>query len=153
MIHLLVGVQGSGKTTFSKILAKERNCKIISTDEIRKTNPGILETNVWSKTYECLAETLKKGEDAIFDATSISKKVRKRFFDEVSKYGVEVKAIAYYLKTDVNECASRVKKRNEDKNELYLPPEVVYSYFEKLEVPSLDEGFLEIKTVINNEII
>lgn len=153
MIHLLVGVQGSGKTTFSKVLSKQKNCKVISTDEIRKSNPGILETNVWSKTYESLADFLKKGEDVIFDATSISKKVRKRFFDEVSKYGVEVKAIAYYLKTDVDECASRVKTRNKDVNELYLPPEVVYSYFEKLEIPSVDEGFIEVKTVVNNEII
>ena len=153
MIHLLVGVQGSGKSTFARKYSKELNCKIISTDEIRKNNPGIIETDVWSKTYEVLAQSLKENIDVIFDATSITKKVRKRFFDEVSKYGVEVKAIAYYLKTDVNECASRVKARNENENELYLPPEVVYSYQEKLELPSLEEGFLEVKTVVDNEII
>lgn len=153
MIHLLVGVQGSGKSTFARKYSKELNCKIISTDEIRKSNPGIIETDVWSKTYEVLAQSLKENIDVIFDATSITKKVRKRFFDEVSKYGVEVKAIAYFLQTDVNECVSRVKARNENANELYLPPEVVFSYQEKLEIPSLDEGFLEIKTVVDNEII
>ena len=153
MIHLLVGVQGSGKSTFARKYSKELNCKIVSTDEIRKSNPGIVETDVWSKTYETLAQSLKDNIDVIFDATSITKKVRKRFFDEVSKYGVEVKAIAYYLQTDVNECVSRVKARNENANELYLPPEVVFSYQEKLELPSLEEGFLEIKTVVDNEII
>ncbi len=152
MIHLLVGVQGSGKTTFAKVLSKELNCEVISTDYIRKNTPGILEKDVWELTYKALAKSLKENVDVIFDATSISNKVRKRFFDEVSKYGVDVKAIAYYLKTDVNDCFERVKNRNEDKNELYLPPEVVYSYHEKLEIPNIEEGFLDVKIVVDNKI-
>ena len=39
-IHLMVGIQGSGKTTFSKKLSEELGIKIISTDEVRKQNPN-----------------------------------------------------------------------------------------------------------------
>ena len=62
MIHLLVGVQGSGKTTFAKILSKKLDCEIVSSDEIRKQNPGILETKVWEKIYEVLAKCLNDSK-------------------------------------------------------------------------------------------
>ncbi len=153
MIHLLVGIQGSGKTTFSKILAKKLKADIVSTDAIRKANPGILEKLVWVKVYEDLANALKNNKEVVFDATSINRNVRKRFFDNVSSYGVTVKAGAYFLDTEINECIKRVEKRNLDKNELYLPIEVINSYSKSLEIPSLDEGFMFVKVVRNNKII
>ena len=152
MIHLLIGVQGSGKTTFAKALKEKNNAKIISTDQIRKDYKGIKEEDVWIKVYDELADCVRNNIDAIFDSTSITKNVRKRFFDQMEMRGVKPIAIAYFIDTDVNECYRRVKKRNEDKNELYLPPEVIMSYYEKMEAVSLDEGFIKIYHVINGEI-
>lgn len=152
MIHLLVGVQGSGKSTFAKQFSKECNCEVVSTDEIRKSNPNISEKEVWPTVYQTLAKALNENRDAIFDATSISKKVRKRFFDEVGKYCDEVKAIAYYFKTDVNECVKRVEQRNKGENEIFIPLDVIYSYQEKLEIPETSEGFYEVKYVIDGKI-
>lgn len=153
MIHVLVGVQGSGKSTYSKVLAKKLKCEIVSSDAIRKQNPGIEEKNVWSAVYQRCSECIKENVDCIFDATSITKKVRKRFFDEVKKFGVNVEAGAYVLDTDLEVCIDRVIKRNMDQKELFLPPEVILSYYERLELPTLEEGFKFINTVKNNKIV
>ena len=36
MVHMLIGIQGSGKTTFAKEFIKNNNCKIASTDYVRQ---------------------------------------------------------------------------------------------------------------------
>ena len=149
MIHLLVGIQGSGKSTFANELSKKYNIEVVSTDAIRKKNPGIEEYKVWDEVYHRMSELCKQNIDCIFDATSITKKVRKRFFENVSKYGVTVDADCYYLDTDVDMCIERVTKRNSDPNQLYLPIEVIYSYKERLEEPTIDEGFKEVYIIKN----
>ena len=50
-IHLMVGIQGSGKSTFSKKLSEQLNIIIASTDEVRKQNKGIDEQLVWPLAY------------------------------------------------------------------------------------------------------
>ncbi len=149
MIHMLVGIQGSGKSSFAKELSEKEKIEIVSTDKIRKSIPNIEEYKVWEIVYNRMAELAKEGKDCIFDATSITKKVRKRFFDNINKYGIEVKADCYYLDTDLEICVKRINERNKDKNELYLPVDVIYSYKERIEIPSVDEGFRKI-TVIKN---
>ena len=89
MIHMMIGIQGSGKTTFAKQLAKELKIKIISTDSVRVNMPGIKEELVWPYVYKQVALAITEGKDVIFDATSITPRVRKRFVDEVEKYGVK----------------------------------------------------------------
>ena len=51
-IHLMVGIQGSGKTTLAKKLSSALVAKIVSTDEVRKTFPMIDEKFIWPKVYE-----------------------------------------------------------------------------------------------------
>ena len=50
-------------------------------------------------------------------------------------------------------CKQRVEKRNLDPNELYLPPEVVFSYNERMVPPTYEEPFSLIYYVENNELI
>lgn len=151
MIHMLIGIQGSGKTTFANQLKKELNCEVISTDLVRKQ--GVKEEDVWKVVYQKCADALNNNIDAIYDATNITPKVRKRLFDEVEKLGATPKVGAYYFITDVKVCYERVKLRNEDKDELYLPLEVVFSYNEKLIEPSFEENFEFIKKVEEGKII
>ena len=51
VLHLMVGIQGSGKSTFSKSLSKKLNCKIISSDEVRKMYPNLEEKIFTMKEY------------------------------------------------------------------------------------------------------
>ena len=153
MIYLLIGIQGAGKTTFANELAKEKNMVIISTDMVRKNNPGIKEELVWPYVYEQVAINAKKKLDVIFDATSITPKVRKRFMDEVNKFSVDSLFGAFFFETDKVECYNRVVKRNAMEGELFLPPEVVYSYSERLVPPTLEEGFKVIYIVKNGKVV
>lgn len=151
MIHMLIGIQGSGKTTFALELCKELNCEIVSTDNVRKL--GVEEKEVWNVVYQKCADVLNNNIDAIFDATNITPKVRKRFFDEIIKLGATPKVGAYYFVTDVQVCYERVKVRNTIEGELYLPEEVVYSYHERLIEPSFEEGFEFIKKVSDGKVV
>ena len=138
MVHMLIGIQGSGKTTFAKQLQKELNCEIASTDYIRANYKDVKEADVFSMVYKMCSDALNNNKDIIYDATNITPKVRRRFFDEMEKNNVTPQVTAYYFDTDVVECYNRVKMRNTMEGELYLPEEVVFSYNEKIKRPTFN---------------
>ena len=70
-VHMLVGIPGSGKSTYSNnVLAKEFNCRIVTTDGIRMEHPDWPESQVWPEVYRRIAEDITNGKDVIYDATS-----------------------------------------------------------------------------------
>lgn len=146
-LHLMVGIQGSGKSTFSKHLSKELNIIIASTDEVRKNNPGIKEELVWPMVYKMCAEQLASNKDVIFDATSITPKVRARIINNIKEHYNTFNVGCYYFDVEPTICKQRVEKRNNIEGELFLPIEVIDSYFEKIVKPTLEEGFNFIKII------
>lgn len=153
MIHLLVGIPGSGKSTFANELKDILNCEIISTDTVRNEHPDWEEPAIWVEVYKRAADALKNNIDVIFDATNPTEKVRQRFIDKVSEHGVKVIMGAYFFDTPWEECRERVIKRNEMPNERFLPPEVVESYGRSVTKPQLKEGFEFIKTIQYGKIV
>lgn len=152
MIHMLIGIQGAGKSTFANEYSKEINAEIISTDGVRIANPGISEDLVWPYVYKKVAECVTNNIEVIFDATSITPKVRKRFIDNVELHGVKCVIGAYFFDVDKNVCAARVEKRNNENTQINIPIEVIYSYSERLVPPTLDEGFKFIKIIRNGKV-
>ncbi len=146
-IHLMVGIQGSGKSTFSKKLSEQLNIIIASTDEVRKQNKGIDEQLVWPLAYKMCADELKKGKDVIFDATSITPKVRARLINNIKELYDSFEIGCYYFDVKPEICKERVRTRNNIEGELYLPLEVIDSYHERLIKPTLDEGLTFIKVI------
>lgn len=146
----VITINGSGKTTLAKKLSSALVAKIVSTDEVRKTFPMIDEKFIWPKVYEMCAKELINGKDVIFDATSITPKVRKRLFENVSLYTTDFEVGCYYLDVPIHICKKRVEKRNKIADELYLPIEVIDSYNAKLIAPSVDEGYIFIKIYDEN---
>lgn len=153
-IHMMIGIPGSGKTTFVNKFSKERNIYVVSTDIVRMSNPGILESDVWPRVYKMIGEILDTNDEVIFDATNVTKKVRDRFKENVNKYITDYEIIGYYFPTNYTECIKRVAKRNESKNELFLPLDVIESYGKTIYPPMPEENFKEVKVIsMNNKLI
>ena len=141
---MLVGIPGSGKTTYSKNLIEKYNAEVVSTDKVRQTYPGIVESDVFPTVYKLCAEKLNSNINVILDATHITPKVRKRTFDALDQFNVEYEKIAVYLDTPVDECLRRVEIRNNEPGQLFIPLEVIESYGKNIIAPSLEEGFTDI---------
>lgn len=146
-IHLMVGIQGSGKTTFAKQLAIEKKIQLISTDIIRETHPKTPEKDIWPLAYQLCAEELNQGRDVIFDATSITPGVRSRLKEEVQHYCNAFDIGCYFFLPDLAVCKERVLLRNLLQTEHHLPVEVVEQYYNRLIPPTIEEGFRFIKTM------
>ena len=149
VLHLMIGIQGSGKSTYSKKLSNELNCLIASTDEIRKMYPELDEKNVFPEVFKLCAKELSNGHDIIFDATNITPKVRSRNISAIKELYKNFKIYAYFINTDVEICKKRVEIRNKLEGEIFIPLEVIESYSQNIIPPSEEENFDKI-VILNN---
>lgn len=149
-VHMMIGVQGSGKSYYSKKINKEFGYPIISTDAIRMLHPDWEESLIWPEVYRLCAEYLSNGQDVIYDATNITPKVRNRFRDSVNVHFKDYNVKAYFFEVDLEVCIERVEKRNKIPGNLFLPTEVIASYKERMIEPLKEEGFIEVVYIKNN---
>ncbi|MDD2492978.1 MAG: serine hydrolase [Bacilli bacterium] len=146
-LHMMIGIQGSGKTTYTKKLSEEFGAKIVSSDLVRTLHPDWSEEKIFPEVYRLCAEYLQSGMDVVADSTSITPRVRKRYVDAVKVYGVDFDLVAHYFTIPYEVCCQRVRQRNLNPQERYLPLPVIVSYLSRMVPPTLAEGFKEIKTI------
>ena len=138
----LCGVQGSGKSTFARTQKVMMDAEVVATDVIRKKYKDIKEEDVFPTAYKLAADFLNNGKNVIFDATNITKDVRKRNLDAIlSLLNCKVETSIVVFRIDPNECKRRVEIRNSLPGEFFIPLEVIDSYYKKFELISDDEGF------------
>lgn len=153
-LHLMIGIPGSGKSTYvNKLLNTEegKKLKLVSTDKVRQDNPNLPESEVFPTVYKTMGEFLNNGVDVIFDATNITPKVRNRLINNLKQYVLEFDICGYFFPTYSKICMNRVIERNKLPNELYLPPEVPLSYGESITLPTYDEAFKDLKVIHMDE--
>ncbi|MFA5543211.1 MAG: ATP-binding protein [Bacilli bacterium] len=148
-LHMLIGIPGSGKTTYAKLLEKDLDYIIISSDMVRINNPNWKEEKVFPEVYRLCGKYLKEGYNVILDATNIDLEVRKKHIDSIREYHIDFKVVAYYFDIPLDICRNRVSNRNNNKEELYLPVEVCDLYAGKIIPPKETEGFIKIVTIKN----
>lgn len=144
----LVGVSGSGKTTWAKNQNWFSDCAYISSDkwiEFFSEQVGTSYSEVFHNFIEtaitCMLQEVEvaasKGKDIIWDQTSISVNSRKKKFLLLPNY--EHIAVVFNTPSD-KELQSRLNSRPGKE----IPSEVVKNMIKGFQTPSLDEGYKEI---------
>lgn len=135
---MLVGIPGSGKTTYAKKCFDEKLYKHISSDEVRKElwgdencqdDPG----KVFSVVHERTLKALKEGYNVIYDATNITRKNRRSILSQLPDYVIKECHIVW---APIEDCLARDATR-----ERTVGAEVIWKMLKRFEAPFYDEGF------------
>ena len=146
--YQLIGVPGSGKTTWVQNQAWATTCVIVSTDEFveeyaksqAKTYSDVFDSymptavNLMAKK---VVDARKAGKDIIWDQTSTTVKSRARKFNMLPKY----EHIAVVFSTPPR---LELTRRLENRPGKIIPNAVLEGMLASFEMPTVEEGFVDI---------
>jgi len=142
VLHLMVGLPCSGKTTKAKKLEKEHNALLLSPGALRlplygndTSNLRFAESIMWDHA----SRVLSLGVDVILDFGFLTKKEREMFRARARGLGVDFKI--HYMDVPVNELYKRLEKRNKAaaSQEFIISKEKMESYISAFEPPDQEE--------------
>lgn len=147
-LTLMVGIPGSGKSTYAKTKI-DRRIKVVSSDAIRKElflDESDQEHNdiVFQTLYERARNFLLDGKDVVIDATNSSVENRKSALSHFSDLDIKRKAIV--VETPIETCISYDKKRRRTVGE-----DVIKEFASTYAFPTKEEGFDDIIVIKNTE--
>ena len=124
---ILIGIQASGKTTFTRrVLSKY---EYISLDQLHTR----------SNEQKALENALKKGLSFVVDNTNPTKADRKKYLDLAKNKGYKV--VGLYFRSAIEECSQRNEQRT---GKAQVPLKAILATAKRLEQPSYAEGFDEL---------
>lgn len=147
-LYMMIGIPGSGKSTWIKNQDWNTNTVLISSDKlideyaisVNKTYNEVFDEYVGiatSKIFELANNAKKDGKDVVWDQTNVSVKSRKKKLDLFPDYH---KIAVYFNTPDDNELEKRLKSRPGK----HISQRVIYQMKDSLVIPTIDEGFDEI---------
>ncbi|MEH2334953.1 WYL domain-containing protein [Nostoc sp.] len=154
--HFVIGVPGSGKTTFAAELAKLENYRIVSTDVIRQQLYGDASIQgEWSQIEEKviseIADAIAQGDSVIYDATNAKRVWRMDLLMKLNssvaclgQHGEEVLWMRWYLQTPIATCKLWNQKRTRQ-----VPDMIIENMHKSLQEfpPVAAEGFASVKEI------
>ena len=140
---MMVGLVGSGKSTYAKQLSKETNAVICSSDATREElcgdeNSQDKNEEVFKILHSRIKEYLRSGINVIYDATNINSKRRKAFLSELRKIPCVKKCVI--MATPFITCCEQNKSRDR-----VVPYEVIERMYKNWNTPYWFEGWDEIE--------
>lgn len=139
---MLIGLPGSGKSTYAEQLSHDTNATILSSDKIRKELYGDESVQADNeKVFQLMQkrskECLMRGEDVIYDATNLSSKYRAGLLREFSNIPCHKQCIV--VATPYRDCLSRNHQRGR-----IVPDDVIERMYKQWKTPHINEGWDEI---------
>jgi predicted kinase len=134
-LMIMVGVPGVGKSTYIKHFYP--HIETISMDEERLHLCGnMLDMSKNQEVYEICLRKLKdhmfRRINTIWDATSVSRKLRKNLINIARQHGAQVSIVTFDLPLDV------ILERNKGRDRI-VPEHVVVDYYKKIQSPKPHE--------------
>jgi predicted kinase len=142
---MMVGLVGSGKSTYAKQLSDDINAIICNSDAIRGElfgNENIQNQNeeVFRVLHKRIKNNLKNGKNTIYDATNIKSRRRRAFLSELKNIPCIKKCII--MATPFHMCY----KQNESRSRI-VPYEVIDRMYKNWNTPYWFEGWDDIRIV------
>jgi predicted kinase len=131
---ILVGLPGSGKTTFSR--AHFPTHEYISKDAM----PNVRDKQ--ARQDAALRAALGAGRPAIVDNTNVSPAERAAIIAIAREFGARV--IGYYIEASTRDAIARNERRE---GKARVPKVAIFTSAKRLVPPALDEGFDELHVV------
>ena len=141
VIKVLIGVAGVGKSTYIEQHKTEKSL-VLSSDDLRVELFGDLEAGnapeaipvVFKTLHERMKEALlsKQYDTIFFDATNLSRKLRKGFYQQFKKYA-EIEAVVL-----VKPLATIIEQNSQRVGFAKVPESVIRRMYESLQVPRID---------------
>ncbi len=146
IVHMMIGLPGSGKTTYAKKNFKE--AVYLSSDEIRVELFGFEDQThngeVFNLMNKRMHDALKQGKDVIYDATNLSRKRRVILIDDIHRLGHQVFGYMFLLHfTDVFNI-------NKYRPERHIPEDKLRFIIKTMEIPIIMEGFDRLTYELSN---
>ena len=147
-LFVMIGISGSGKSTYAIKLAKEYNATIVSTDSIRQELFGSEDnqTNnklVFTTAFNRIKTLLNNKQNVIFDATNVTNKSRINLKKQLALMWENIETIAVIINTPFEIAVKQNNLRNR---------KVPYNVIEK-QYKNLINGYDKIKELYSNVII
>ena len=127
---ILMGLQGSGKSTFFAREFADKGFEHISLDMLKTRR----------KEAEVLQDCIDNNKDCVIDNTNPTKADRSRYIVPVKN--CDFRVVGYFLQSKLGDCLERNERR-----ERKVPKKGILATFNKIEMPSLQEGFDELNFV------
>jgi len=145
ILAVMVGISGSGKSTFANGLKTSLKAELVETDAIRVELTGNAEdqsqnARVFTIAKKRINDYLSSGKNAIIDATSLSVRDRKEWIEIAKTNNAEVRA--YFVDTPVD-----VAKRQNASRNRKVPEFVIDKQASRLQSPTKSEGFDSVTTI------
>ena len=130
---IMIGIQGSGKSEF---------CQRYLPDVIR-INLDTLKTR--NNERQLIGQCLAVGSSFVVDNTNPTRADRARYIPDAKAAGYQV--IGYFMQSRLQECVERNNRRS---GKEAVPPKAIAATSNRLELPSMNEGFDELYFVAND---
>ena len=127
---ILMGLQGSGKSTFFAREFADKGFEHISLDMLKTRR----------KEAEVLQDCIDNNKDCVIDNTNPTKADRSRYI--VPGKHSDFRVVGYFLQSKLGDSLERNERR-----ERKVPKKGILATFNKIEMPSLQEGFDELNFV------